>query len=44
MYEELSEKVFASGDAADDHHAFENFLKKLKAVCPPFRRPEERAY
>ena len=36
VYEELSEKVFASGDAADDHHAFENFLKKLKAVrCYP---------
>lgn len=43
VYEELSEKVFASGDAADDHHAFENFLKKLKAVCP-LRRPEGRTY
>ena len=32
MYEELSEKVFASGDATDDRHAFETFLKKLKAV------------
>ncbi|KAH9935888.1 zf-ZPR1-domain-containing protein [Epithele typhae] len=32
VYEELSEKVFASGDAVDDGHAFENFLKKLKAV------------
>ncbi|PIL25022.1 hypothetical protein GSI_12910 [Ganoderma sinense ZZ0214-1] len=32
VYEELSEKVFASGDAVDDHHAFETFLAKLKAV------------
>lgn len=33
VYEELSEKVFASGDAAtNDHTAFETFLKKLKAV------------
>ena len=32
MYEELSEKVFASGDAVGDHHAFETFLAKLKAV------------
>ncbi|KAI0715986.1 zf-ZPR1-domain-containing protein [Cerioporus squamosus] len=32
VYEELSEKVFASGDAAGDNGAFENFLKKLKAV------------
>ena len=33
VYEELSEKVFASGDAVGDNGAFENFLKKLKAVC-----------
>ena len=33
VYEELSEKVIASGDAADDSKAFETFLKKLKAVC-----------
>ena len=34
VYEELEEKVFASGDAADkDHKAFETFLQKLKAVC-----------
>ncbi|KAI0741437.1 zf-ZPR1-domain-containing protein [Daedaleopsis nitida] len=33
VYEELSDKVIASGDAArDDHVAFETFLKKLKAV------------
>ncbi|RDX54315.1 zf-ZPR1-domain-containing protein [Lentinus brumalis] len=32
VYEELSQKVFASGDAAGDNGAFENFLKKLKAV------------
>ncbi|OSD03048.1 zf-ZPR1-domain-containing protein [Trametes coccinea BRFM310] len=32
IYEELSEKVFASGDARRDKDAFEEFLKKLKAV------------
>ncbi|TBU49202.1 zf-ZPR1-domain-containing protein [Dichomitus squalens] len=32
VYEELSEKVFASGDAAGDGKAFETFLQKLKAV------------
>ncbi|KAI0641895.1 zf-ZPR1-domain-containing protein [Trametes meyenii] len=32
VYEELSEKLFASGDARGDKAAFETFLKKLKAV------------
>lgn len=32
IYEELSEKVFASGDAKGNGTAFEDFLKKLKAV------------
>lgn len=32
VYEELSDKVIASGDAVNDHHAFETFLAKLKAV------------
>ncbi|KAI1796591.1 zf-ZPR1-domain-containing protein [Ganoderma leucocontextum] len=32
VYEELSEKVIASGDAVGDHRAFETFLTKLKAV------------
>ena len=32
VYEELSQKLIA-GDAADDSHSFETFLKKLKAVC-----------
>ncbi|KAI0367009.1 zf-ZPR1-domain-containing protein [Pilatotrama ljubarskyi] len=32
IYEELSEKVFASGDSRGDKDAFEQFLKKLKAV------------
>ncbi|KAI0731219.1 zf-ZPR1-domain-containing protein [Earliella scabrosa] len=31
VYEELSQKLIA-GDAADDSHSFETFLKKLKAV------------
>ncbi|KAI0675476.1 zf-ZPR1-domain-containing protein [Trametes maxima] len=32
VYEELSEKLFASGDSRGDSAAFETFLKKLKAV------------
>lgn len=34
VYEELSEKVFASGDAShpDDKRSFEQFLKNLKEV------------
>lgn len=32
VYEELSEKVFASGDSHGDDGAFEGFLKKLKEV------------
>jgi len=32
VYEELSEKVFAASDSHGDGGAFENFLKKLKAV------------
>ncbi|KAI0331472.1 zf-ZPR1-domain-containing protein [Cubamyces sp. BRFM 1775] len=32
IYEELSDKVFASGDSRSDKDSFEQFLKKLKAV------------
>ncbi len=32
IYEELSEKVYTSGDAKGNGTAFEDFLKKLKAV------------
>jgi len=34
IYEELSEKVFASGDSSviEDRNAFEKFLADLKAV------------
>lgn len=39
VYEELSEKVFASGDASTsgEKTSFENFLKNLKEVSPFLR-------
>ena len=34
VYDELSDKVFASGDSvADDRRSFERFLADLKSVC-----------
>jgi len=41
VYEELSDKVFASGDASveSDRTTFEHFLSGLKAVSTSYSRP-----
>jgi len=40
VYEELTEKVFNAGDSGvvdvDDRVQFQEFLRKLKQVCPLF--------